>query len=107
MEDRYVEALAAELQSLRIRVGRLEAELAGRTDGTNETRGAETNDISVGDRIRIVNRVKRPANQPENGHWTEERERLGTVTKIVGDRIHFVTGNGTHTWRAPNNVKKI
>jgi hypothetical protein len=56
-----------------------------------------------GDRVRITNRVRRPATAGVS--WTEERERLATVTRIIPDQVHIRTDNGTKTWRAHNNLE--
>lgn len=110
--DRTIEALITELQELRLRVARLE-ETQGRHSETGSRTGSsitgapqERFDVAVGDRIRVTNRVRRPANRPSTGQWDEEKEKVGTVTKIIGDQVHYVTDNGTHTWRAPNNLKR-
>ena len=37
----------------------------------------------------------------------EKKERQGTVTRVTAEQIHIVTDNGTRTWRAPQNLRKI
>ena len=112
-QDYIIEQLIAEVRSLRIRLDTLEAEREGeRSEGeaiAEERNGnAETDgEFSVGDRIRITNKVRKPATWSKSVAWSEETERKGTVTRIIGDQVHFVTDNGTNTWRAQNNIKKI
>ena len=61
--------------------------------------------IGIGDRVRIRNRIRRPATA--GPAWSEARERLATVTRITLDQVHVVTDNGTKTWRGPNNLHLI
>ena len=65
------------------------------------------NGIAKGDRIRIKNRVRKPATWTNDTEWTEAKERLATVTRVSQGQIHFITDNGTLTWRAPNNVRRL
>jgi hypothetical protein len=66
------------------------------------------NGISAGDdRVRIKNKVRKPATWSSAIVWTEARERLATVTRVTRDQVHFVTDNGTRTWRAPNNLIRL
>jgi hypothetical protein len=39
--------------------------------------------------------------------WEEDRERTATITRVTPNQIHFVTDNGTRTWRAHRNVRRI
>lgn len=135
MRDDDIDELIAEVQALRIRVTQLESErdkhlpvvnavnVPGGTRPrdsfpTNQTPSrAATNDraaqratiiaFAPGDRVRIKNRVRKPATWPGEVQWNEERERIATVTKIIAEQVHFVTDNGTHTWRAQNNLQKL
>lgn len=59
-------------------------------------------DFAEGDRILIRNKVLRPINRPVN-----QGDRIGIVTKVTRDRIHFRTNNGTTTWRAPHNISHL
>jgi hypothetical protein len=124
MEDRNIEELIEELHELKIR----EAELTVRIERarlTRTERGATvggalepsdnshsllggpffTNGFRPGDRVRVTNKVRKPATA--GPAWTEARERLATVTKVIPDQVHILTDNGTKTWRAPNNLKRV
>ena len=110
MEDIDVQELIAELSALRIRVARLEAD----RDRENAARAAPVaaeavvfGDLRVGDQVRIRNRVRKPATWPRNTTWSEERERTATVTRVTPEQVHFITDNGTRTWRAPNNLTRL
>ena len=119
-EDRTFDLLTQELNSLRIRVGQVEAEL-------REVRGQTTNEETPparcqtaieetpplrstfvrGDRVRITNRVLRPANfQSAWDSDAVERERNATVTHTTSNQVWFITDNGTKTWRAHNNLTR-
>lgn len=108
--DIDIDDLIAELSALRIRVARLEAD----RDKENAVRVAPVaaaavalGDLEVGDRVRIKNKVRKPATWPSATPWSEERERIATVTRVTTEQVHFVTDNGTRTWRAPNNLTKL
>jgi hypothetical protein len=110
MEDIDVDELIAELSALRIRVARLEADRDRENAARETTIATETaafGDLRVGDRVQIKNRVRKPATWSSTKPWSEERERIATVTRITPEQIHFVTDNGTRTWRAPNNLTKL
>ncbi len=64
-------------------------------------------EISVGDRIWIKNKLKKPATWTSNKPWIEIEGRTATVTGFATGQVHFLTDNGVKTWRAPNNVEKI
>ena len=106
MEDVTVEELTVELNALRIRVAQLEAAVGAAADTDN---GNVDNAVAFrrGDRIRITNRVKRPSNWNTGVVWEEDKERTATVTRVTPHQIHFVTDNGTRTWRAHRNVRRI
>jgi hypothetical protein len=119
MQDKSIEELITELQELRIRqtviISEIQQVIREETEqnGHNER---EANDVNVraqgaafgfsrGDRVRIKNKVKKPASA--GPAWSESRERLATVTKIKVDQIHIRTDNGTETWRAPHNLQRL
>ena len=110
MEDRRIEDLVAELNTLQKRVAQSEA----RQDVVviDEEVDVNNNNVVVaavkkGDRIRITNRVKKPATWTGAGVRDKEREKVATVTRVTHKQIHFVTDSDTRTWRAPNNVERI
>jgi hypothetical protein len=119
MDDRTVEELIEELRALRVRENLIITQLETRVrDQAVETPPRTTrqvthefvttvNGFTRGDRIRITNKVRKPATWNNDREWTEERERTATVTRVRTDQIHFITDNGVETWRAPNNVRKI
>jgi hypothetical protein len=111
MAERQIEDLINELRTLKLRVETLEAENNNRNvrpesnDYTQSKYVERVNGIGTGDRVRITNRVKKPADWTRA--WDERKERVATVTRVTPSQIHFTTDNGVNTWRAPNNVKKI
>lgn len=74
---------------------------------TRTTTPLTVNGITRGDRVTIKNKIRRPATCTDETEWTKEKERVATVTRVTNDQIHFVTDNGTRTWRAPNNLSKL
>ena len=115
--DPKIEDLIEELKALRVRetaiIREIEAanELRIRRASINATERRETNNaeavpncIRTGDRVRITNKIRRPATATAT--WTEQLERIATVTRVTPEQIHIVTDNGTRTWRAPNNLRK-
>ena len=114
--------LLEQLRDLRIRetaiIARIQtaAELQGRQtafvepnrtrdgDGEHPTSVAGVR-FETGARVRIKNKIRKPATAGRD--WSEENERLATVTGTRVDQVHIVTDNGTRTWRAPNNLQRI
>ena len=82
---------------------RLHHNAGGARRPSNE--GMEDSPITCGDRKRIKNKLKRPADWNNTIEWVEERR--ATVTRVLEGQIHFVTDNGVRTWRAPNNVRRL
>jgi hypothetical protein len=120
IDERTVEELVDELRELRLRESAVIAQLKSRarinpSGTTTIARQRQTtreepvtvNGLARGDRIRIKNKVRRPATWNNDFKWTKEKERTATITRVQADQIHFITDNGAETWRAPNNVKKI
>ena len=104
-----IELLIAELANLRVRVAQLEA--AAATDHRTAQRTQEEDDtlrrvddpFRPGDRVRITNKVKRPATWDNSNPWNQEAAQRATVTRIYKEQVHFRTDNGIETWRARNN----
>jgi hypothetical protein len=112
MQDEQVEDLIRELKSLNLRRNEIFAELEAAytgCDGEEVTRrpasGSVANGINKGDRIRIRNKVKKPAAWTRP--WDKEKERTATVTRVTATQVHYITDNGVETWRAPNNVERV
>ena len=116
--DSKIEDLIEELKALRVRETAIIREIEAanesriRRASSSTTQSRETNDaedvssnrIRTGDRVRITNKIRRPATATAT--WTEQLERIATVTRVTPEQIHIVTDNGTRTWRAPNNLRK-
>ena len=120
MGDRVLEELTQELKELRIRENavietieritesrRLSVEPQERNTPSIAYPVAEvaSSDLRVGTRVRVKNKIRKPATA--GNEWTERKERVGIVTEIRGDQVHFITENGTRTWRNPNNLEII
>lgn len=65
------------------------------------TTGVES--FTVGQKVYILNRIghlpftKRPS----------PKDRAGVVTRITKTRVYITTYNGSETWRAPSNIKRL
>jgi hypothetical protein len=116
MQRKSVNELIQELQQLRIRETAVIAEIREAIevrDGAEqdieiddvEQPAAVQHGLRTGDRVRIKNKVRRPATAGPS--WSETRERLATVTRVTVDQVHIITDNGTKTWRARNNLSLI
>ena len=114
MSDERLRTLIAELQELRLRESAILDEIVstdqarGEEEKEQEDERAVTADgtsIQVGSRVRIKNKVRRPASAGPT--WTESKERLAFVTRFYREQVHVVTDNGTNTWRAKNNLQLI
>jgi hypothetical protein len=119
MQTKSVNELIQELQQLRIRETAVIAEIREAIQAQDEA--AQANDIELedvvagppvdarelrpGDRVRIKNKIRRPATAGPS--WSETRERSATVTRLTVDQVHIITDNGTRTWRARNNLRLI
>jgi hypothetical protein len=113
MAERKLDELIGKLKVLKIEEASILSQIAELNSNTprpaTRTSSSEerVNGIAKGDRVRIKNRVRKPATWTSETEWTEAKERLATVTRVTLEQIHFVTDNGTRTWRAPNNVRRL
>ena len=109
-----IEELTKKLREIRLQEAELTAQLeaAVREHSALPTRNT-TNayPFAEGDRVRIKNKIKKPADWDNETRWSETEARTATVTNILrrGNtiQIHFITDNGVNTWRAPNNLCHI
>ena len=131
MDNATLATLINELKALKIRESKLKTresqiilqieainsagDSVNTKDHTAASKGQETtrttpltvNGIRRGDRVTIKNKIRKPATCSNETEWTKEKERIATVTRVTNEQIHFVTDNGTKTWRAPNNLSKL
>lgn len=67
--------------------------------------------FAKGDRVWIINQIKKPSSWDNSTAW--EETRLATVTEVLIKnngrvvQVHFETDNGVTTWRAPNNLRLL
>jgi hypothetical protein len=64
---------------------------------------AATNGFQVGDRVIITNKISHTL----RGAPGSNTDRIGIVKKVTAERVFFVTLAGTHTCRAPKNLRLI
>ncbi len=100
MEDTRIDNLIPELNALRIRVAHLEAgqEVLDTQRDVDIDVNVNVDALRRGDRIRITNRMKKPATWTGAIVWDKERERVATVTRVTLKQVHFVMDNGKQTW---------
>ena len=118
-EKQSVQDIINALKTLRLQEAELSSQLEaaiGDTASKNTsppriTEKRRNTDYTTGDRIWIKNKIKKPANWTCEREWNEKEAKTATVTEVLtkgaNTQIHFVTDNGVHTWRAPNNVSRI
>ena len=130
MENRSAESIISELKALKIHEISLIKELGQLAD--TRVRNGERNEydpvtsvtpvirdrvtsgnrpvtsvISIGDRVRIKNRVTKPASWDPRNKWVPSKAKHATVTRFYKGQVHFITDNGRSTWRVVNNLEKI
>ena len=68
----------------------------------NKQSKPNTSELSKGDKVKIITKVKPPA-----GSRPSRRDTVGTILSITPTRIKVRTESGVTTYRAPHNVSKI
>lgn len=60
-----------------------------------------------GDRVVVINSVRRPKSWPIHKPWTAEREKCAVVTSrdVPNEKVFITTDNGHRTWRNAKNLK--
>jgi cell envelope opacity-associated protein A len=106
MESEGIDKLTTELRDLKIRVAQLEAAATDRESECSASTAAAPV-FQRGDRVKIKNKLKKPATWPVNTKWDQEAAQLATVTHNYKDQVHFRTDNGVKTWRAHNNLSRL
>jgi hypothetical protein len=107
MEDGRINELIAQIRVLTLRIQDVERALDSATPTPRSTRQVEEANLhafKVGDRIYILNSIKKPAIWDNRKEWRELTARHGTVTKVSGQKVFFITDNGVRTWRKASNL---
>ncbi len=107
--------MITQLESLQVRVVVQLLEAAAtktRSKDTNSNSNTEraagaSQRFRKGDRVRIMNKVKKPAMWTSKVAWNEGAASKATVKHIYMSKAHFVTDNGIKTWQTVNNLEKI
>ena len=111
--DKQIDRRAEEIEKLRVQVNKLQIQVDCLTEELQhqkDTPGTTEIDralLSPGDRIQILNAVKRPKNWNAAKPWIHLEAKRATVTCVEYDRIYFTTMNGISTWRLRKNVLRI
>ncbi|KAI2494384.1 hypothetical protein MHU86_1550 [Fragilaria crotonensis] len=107
MKTDDIDQLTTELRDLRIRVAQLEAAAIGHEPDERSASAAAATVFQRGDRVKIKNKLKKPATWPVTAKWDQEAAQLATVTHNYKNQVHFRTDNGVKTWRAHNNLARL
>jgi ligand-binding sensor domain-containing protein len=101
MEQKTIKELIQELKQLKLRENKIVEALSH-----HQCLSAR---FKIGDRVRIVNQVRRPKRWPQDRDWNSERARNATVTDIdnFNERVYITTDNGIATWRKEHNLTKL
>jgi cell division septum initiation protein DivIVA len=105
MGDDRVEQLIKQVRKLTLQVQELERSIESKTDSVSTTTSINFSAFATGDRVRILNSVKKPAKWDNAKEWHNDKARHSTVTRIQGGRVYIVTDNGVSTWRSANNLR--
>jgi hypothetical protein len=112
-DNNDIDELIRELRELRVRTAHVINRLEAARNRNRATGAAETTPplplrvFAVGDRVQIDNEIRQPKNWPNNIRWDPFAARKATVTKVTGDRVHFVDDTGNRTWRLPSNLSHL
>lgn len=101
--EREIKALRARLEQLEVAVS-----IGQQARGGHEGARTAANPVfKKGDRVRVKNKLKKPATWSKNDEWIQQQAQKATVTHRYLNQVHFVTDNGVKTWRAENNLENL
>ena len=106
MDGDRIDKLISQVHRLTIQVQGLERAIR-RTEDSSASSTTHTDFLvfATGDRVRILNSVKKPARWDNNKVWHENQAKYATVVRIQGGRVYIVTDNGVSTWRSAHNLR--
>jgi hypothetical protein len=105
MGDDRIDQLIKEVRKLTLQVQELERAIDRTANPVSNTTGIEFFGLATGDRVHILNSVKKPAKWDNTKEWHSDKEKHATVTRIQGGRVYIVTDNGVSTWRSASNLR--
>jgi hypothetical protein len=108
-EDDRINDLTKQVRSLSIQVKKLKKQIDGLKGKNNATvppspQEQASSCIQIGDRVKLLNTLKKPKNWDDTHIWLQSEARKGTVSRLHGEKIYFTTDNGVDTWRLAKNV---
>lgn len=62
-------------------------------------------DFEVGDRVCLLNEIRKPASWDSRKPWIVSEARGATVTRVRGQQVFLLTDNGVSTWRKVKNLR--
>lgn len=102
-----IAALIKQLKRLKVREARILEQLEAANEVQHADHPVQPPSFEIGDRVRITNRVRRPANWDERVRWNDREARNATVTGLSDGKVYFTTNNGTQTRRLPQNLRLL
>jgi hypothetical protein len=108
-DNKQIEQLIQQVESLSLQVAELKTIITSQAQQPaitpNHPRKGATDTFDIGDKVHILNTVKKPSHWP--GLWDHKQAQVGTVLAVdrLKDRVHILTNNNTNTWRIHKNVK--
>jgi hypothetical protein len=106
MDGDRIDKLISQVHRLTIQVQGLERAIRRTEDlSASSTTHTDFFAFATGDRVRILNSVKKPARWDNNKVWHEREAKYATVVRIQGGRVYIVTDNGISTWRSAHNLR--
>jgi len=107
MEDDRIKELIDQIRILTLRIQDVERALDHTGPATSRAEETDLPEFQVGDCVRILNSIKKPAFWDNRKEWQESEARRATVTKISGQKVFFTTDNGVRTWRKASNLRTV
>jgi predicted P-loop ATPase/GTPase len=105
--EKEIKHLSKQVELLQIQVSELQEELCAQNKQKTTILSPLTKVFLPGDRIRVLNRVKKPPMWDEDTQgrlWHPPDAKKGTVNSSTLTRVYFTTDNGVSTWRNVKNV---
>jgi hypothetical protein len=104
--EKQVKALTIQVRDLKEELRRNDKLTSHTTQHTNHISPPPSTTFRTGDRIRITNKIKRPANwDADASPWDRSKSAAATVTSVTATRIYFTNDNGLATWRLHKHVQ--
>ena len=108
MRGDRIEELTEQVKSLSLQVRDLQRALGVSTERYEPPHSSDDihdDHFAIGDRVRILNEIRKPAIWDNRKPWITSEARQATVTRVRGQQVFIVTDNGVSTWRKRKNLR--